>query len=80
MIVHMISVSGTTMLAKRVATILPQLTAEESIETSRIYSAMDKLPPGRPMMFRGPFREPHHDQQRRPRGQIPSARENVCRA
>ena len=48
------------MLAKRVATILPQLTAEESIETSRIYSAMGKLPPGRPLMVRRPFRAPHH--------------------
>jgi magnesium chelatase family protein len=52
--------AGKTMLAKRVATILPQLTAEESIETSRIYSAMGKLPPGRPLMVRRPFRAPHH--------------------
>jgi magnesium chelatase family protein len=52
--------SGKTMLAKRMATILPQLTAEESIETSRIYSAMGKLPPGRPLMVRRPFRAPHH--------------------
>jgi magnesium chelatase family protein len=52
--------AGKTMLAKRVPTILPQLTAEESIETSRIYSAMGKLPPGRPLMVRRPFRAPHH--------------------
>ena len=52
--------AGKTMLAKRVPTILPRLTAEESIETSRIYSAMGKLPPGRPLMVRRPFRAPHH--------------------
>jgi magnesium chelatase family protein len=52
--------AGKTMLAKRVPTILPRLTAEESIETSRIYSAMGKLPPGRPLLVRRPFRAPHH--------------------
>jgi magnesium chelatase family protein len=35
--------SGKTMLAKRVPTILPELTAVESIETTRIYSAMGLL-------------------------------------
>jgi magnesium chelatase family protein len=52
--------AGKTMLAKRVPSILPRLTADESIETSRIYSAMGKLPPGRPLMVRRPFRAPHH--------------------
>jgi magnesium chelatase family protein len=52
--------AGKTMLAKRMPTILPRLTAEESIETSRIYSALGKLPPGRPLMVRRPFRAPHH--------------------
>lgn len=52
--------AGKTMLAKRMPTILPRLTSEESIETSRIYSAMGKLPPGRPLMVRRPFRAPHH--------------------
>ena len=52
--------AGKTMLAKRVPSILPRLTAEESIETSRIYSALGKLPPGRPLMARRPFRAPHH--------------------
>ncbi len=52
--------AGKTMLAKRVPTILPRLTSEESIETSRIYSALGKLPPGRPLMVRRPFRAPHH--------------------
>jgi magnesium chelatase family protein len=52
--------AGKTMLAKRVPSILPRLTADESIETSRIYSAMGKLQPGRPLMVRRPFRAPHH--------------------
>jgi magnesium chelatase family protein len=52
--------SGKTMLASRVPTILPELTARESIETTRIYSAMGKLRPGQPLMARRPFRSPHH--------------------
>lgn len=52
--------SGKTMLAKRVPTVLPDLTAEESIETTRIYSAMGLLSPGQPLMARRPFRSPHH--------------------
>ena len=52
--------SGKTMLARRVPTIMPILTAGESIETTRIYSAMGKLEPGQPLMARRPFRSPHH--------------------
>jgi len=52
--------SGKTMLAKRVPTIMPTLTARESIETSRIYSAMGLLDPGQPLLAKRPFREPHH--------------------
>ena len=52
--------SGKTMLAKRVGSILPQLDAAESIETTRIYSAMGLLSPGQPLMAKRPFRSPHH--------------------
>lgn len=52
--------SGKTMLAKRVPTIMPMLTAPESIETTRIYSAMGLLEPNQPLMARRPFRSPHH--------------------
>ena len=52
--------SGKTMLAKRVPTILPSLAASESIETTRIYSAMGQLRPGQPLMAQRPYRSPHH--------------------
>lgn len=52
--------SGKTMLAKRVPTILPQLTPDESVETTRIYSAVGRLKPGEPLLARRPFRSPHH--------------------
>jgi magnesium chelatase family protein len=52
--------SGKTMLAKRLPTILPDLTGPESIETTRIYSAIGLLPPGQPLMAVRPYRSPHH--------------------
>jgi len=52
--------SGKTMLAKRVPTVMPTLTATESIETTRIYSALGRLSPGQPLMAKRPFRSPHH--------------------
>ncbi len=52
--------SGKTMLAKRLPTIMPMLTAPESIETTRIYSVMGLLEPRQPLMARRPFRSPHH--------------------
>ena len=41
-------------------TILPDLTATESIETTRIYSAMGLLKAGQPLLAVRPFRSPHH--------------------
>jgi magnesium chelatase family protein len=52
--------SGKTMLAKRLPTILPDLAANESIETTRIYSAMGLLPAAQPLLAVRPFRSPHH--------------------
>ncbi|HYW79069.1 MAG TPA: YifB family Mg chelatase-like AAA ATPase [Thermoguttaceae bacterium] len=52
--------SGKTMLAKRLPTILPDLTSAESIETTRIYSAVGRLKPGQPLLAVRPFRPPHH--------------------
>jgi magnesium chelatase family protein len=52
--------TGKTLLARRLPTIMPPLTPAESLETTRIYSAMGLLPPGEPLMSRRPFRPPHH--------------------
>ncbi len=52
--------SGKTMLAKRMPTILPDLTPGESIETTRIYSAVGRLKAGQPLLAVRPFRSPHH--------------------
>ena len=52
--------SGKTMLAKRLPTILPDLTPAESIETTRIYSAMGLLGAGQPLLATRPYRSPHH--------------------
>ncbi len=51
---------GKTMLAKRIATILPPLTAAESIETTRIYSSLGLMSAGQPLLATRPFRAPHH--------------------
>lgn len=48
------------MLAKRIPTILPPLSAAESIETTRIYSSLGLLAPGQPLLATRPFRAPHH--------------------
>ncbi|QVL32748.1 YifB family Mg chelatase-like AAA ATPase [Telmatocola sphagniphila] len=52
--------TGKTMLSRRLATILPPLTAFESLETTRIYSAMGRLPAGESLLTTRPFRSPHH--------------------
>lgn len=52
--------SGKTMLAGRVPTILPPLTFEESLETSRIYSVMGVLKDRHQLLSERPFRNPHH--------------------
>ena len=52
--------TGKTLLARRLPTIMPVLTPAESLETTRIYSAMGLLRPGDPLMATRPFRAPHH--------------------
>ncbi|HEY2785939.1 MAG TPA: YifB family Mg chelatase-like AAA ATPase [Fimbriiglobus sp.] len=52
--------SGKTMLARRLPTILPPLTADESLETTRIYSSLGRLKPGESLLATRPFRSPHH--------------------
>jgi magnesium chelatase family protein len=52
--------AGKTMLAKRIATILPPLSLTEALETTTIHSVAGLLPPGQPMVTQRPFRAPHH--------------------
>jgi magnesium chelatase family protein len=52
--------TGKTLLAKRLPTILPPLIPAESLETTRIYSAMGRLQPGQSLMAVRPFCTPHH--------------------
>ena len=51
--------SGKTMLAKRLPTILPDLTLEEALESTKIHSVTGLLD-GRPIIATRPFRSPHH--------------------
>lgn len=52
--------AGKTTLAERLPGILPDLTVEEALELSAIYSLAGCLPPGQTVMTRPPFRAPHH--------------------
>ena len=52
--------SGKTLLASRMGTILPELAPEESLQTTRIWSAVGRLDPGQPLLIQRPFRSPHH--------------------
>jgi magnesium chelatase family protein len=52
--------SGKTMLAKRLPTILPPLTLEESLEATKIHSVAGKLHSKDQLVTRRPFRSPHH--------------------
>ena len=52
--------SGKSMLSKRLPSILPDMTWEESLEVSQIYSVMGLLTAKNPLVTRRPFRSPHH--------------------
>lgn len=52
--------SGKTMLARRLATILPPLSFPEALEVTKLYSITGLLPSGQALLSRRPFRAPHH--------------------
>jgi magnesium chelatase family protein len=52
--------SGKTMLAKRFPTILPDLTLEEALETTKIHSVAGMLPSDSALIATRPYRSPHH--------------------
>ena len=52
--------AGKTMLAKRLPTILPPLSLQEALETTKIHSVAGKLPENSSLISKRPFRSPHH--------------------
>ncbi|HVU09073.1 MAG TPA: YifB family Mg chelatase-like AAA ATPase [Verrucomicrobiae bacterium] len=52
--------TGKSMLAKRLATILPPLTLDEALETTKIHSIVGLLKSGQALVTQRPFRAPHH--------------------
>ena len=56
--------AGKTTLAERIPGLLPDLTLEESLELTAVYSLAGGLPPGQQRLVRPPFRAPHHSSTR----------------
>ncbi len=52
--------SGKTMMARRLPTILPIMTFDEALETTKIHSVAGELPPNTPLIATRPFCDPHH--------------------
>ena len=52
--------AGKTLLARALPGILPEMSIEESLDVTRIYSVADQLPAGTPLIKHRPFCAPHH--------------------
>ncbi len=52
--------AGKTLLARALPTILPQMSIDEALEVTKIYSVRGLLPEGTPLIMQRPFRSPHH--------------------
>ena len=52
--------AGKSMLAKRLPTILPPLSLSEALETTKIHSVAGTMPKGTALVYKRPFRSPHH--------------------
>ncbi len=52
--------AGKTLIARALPGILPEMSIEESLDVTRIYSVADQLPAGTPLLRHRPFRAPHH--------------------
>ncbi|MGD8968544.1 MAG: YifB family Mg chelatase-like AAA ATPase [Anaerolineae bacterium] len=52
--------AGKTLLARSMPSILPQMTIDEALEVTKIYSILGMLPPETPLIRHRPFRAPHH--------------------
>ena len=52
--------AGKTMLAQRIPTVIPEMSLEEVLETTAVYSVLGLLKPDRPLVNVRPFRSPHH--------------------
>jgi magnesium chelatase family protein len=52
--------SGKTLLARALPSILPHMTLDEALETTKIYSVTGMLPTDRPLVMQRPFRAPHY--------------------
>ena len=52
--------SGKSMLSKRLPSILPEMTWNESLQVTQVYSVLGMLTPKSPLVLQRPFRSPHH--------------------
>jgi magnesium chelatase family protein len=52
--------AGKTLLARALPGILPEMSIDEALDVTRIYSVADQLPPETPLLRARPFRSPHH--------------------